>query len=112
MGNAFFRGANACVLVYDITNEKSFQGLKAWYDAFVTQSNCQNPSTFPFVLVGNKLDQAVNRTVAKRRAGAWAEENGCLRYFEASAKDSTGVDEIFVEVAKIVASGMEDGECV
>lgn len=86
--------------------------MKAWYDAFVTQSNCQNPAAFPFVLVGNKLDQAVNRTVAKRRAAAWAEENGCLRYFEASAKDSTGVDEIFTEVAKIVASGIEDGEYV
>lgn len=112
LGNAFFRGANACVLVYDITSEKSFLGLKSWYDAFVTQSNCPNPASFPFVLVGNKLDQAVNRTVAKRRAATWAEENGCLRYFEASAKDATGVNEIFTEVAKVVAAGLEDGEYV
>lgn len=100
------------MLVYDITSEKSFLGLKSWYDAFVTQSNCPNPASFPFVLVGNKLDQAVNRTVAKRRAATWAEENGCLRYFEASAKDSTGVNDIFTEVAKVVAAGMEDGEYV
>jgi Ras-related protein Rab-7A len=99
-------------LVYDITNEKSFNGLKSWHEAFINQSNCQNPLSFPFVLVGNKLDLAVNRVVAKRRATSWAEENGCLRYFEASAKDATGVDDIFVEVAKVVHAGLEDGEYV
>ena len=55
---------------------------------------------------------AVNRVVTKRSATTWAEENGCLRYFEASAKDATGVDEIFVEVAKVVSAGLEDGEYV
>lgn len=109
LGNAFFRGANACVLVFDITSEKSFNGLKSWHEAFLKQSNCQDPTTFPFVLVGNKLDQAARRTVSKRSAMEWAEGHGCIRYFEASAKDATGINEIFTDVAKIVLSGMEEG---
>jgi Ras-related protein Rab-7A len=55
LGNAFFRGADACVLVYDITNEKTFDGLKTWREAFVLQSNCSEPEAFPFVVIGNKV---------------------------------------------------------
>ncbi|CAH0489548.1 unnamed protein product [Peronospora farinosa] len=32
LGVAFYRGADACVLVYDITNPKSFKKLDTWRD--------------------------------------------------------------------------------
>ena len=35
LGMAFYRGADACVLVYDITDSKTFAGLKPWKDEFL-----------------------------------------------------------------------------
>jgi Ras-related protein Rab-7A len=37
LGVAFYRGADACILVYDITNEKSFAGLDTWREEFLNQ---------------------------------------------------------------------------
>lgn len=34
---AFYRGAEACVLVYDITNPKSFEQLDSWREEFLHQ---------------------------------------------------------------------------
>jgi Ras-related protein Rab-7A len=31
LGVAFYRGADACILVYDITDSKSFDNLASWY---------------------------------------------------------------------------------
>jgi Ras-related protein Rab-7A len=38
LGVAFYRGADACVLVYDITNQKSFEQLDSWRDEFLIQA--------------------------------------------------------------------------
>merc|ERR1712188_167592 len=35
LGLAFYRGADCCVLVYDITNAESFSNLRAWRDEFM-----------------------------------------------------------------------------
>lgn len=37
LGVAFYRGAEACVLVYDITNPKSFDQLDSWREEFLHQ---------------------------------------------------------------------------
>lgn len=37
LGVAFYRGADACILVYDITNAKSFDGLDTWREEFLNQ---------------------------------------------------------------------------
>lgn len=37
LGVAFYRGADACVLVYDITNEESFEHLNMWRREFLGQ---------------------------------------------------------------------------
>ena len=35
LGVAFFRGADACILVYDMTNPKSFESLDKWRKDFL-----------------------------------------------------------------------------
>ncbi len=37
LGTAFYRGADCCVLVYDVTNGKSFTSLDVWRDEFLIQ---------------------------------------------------------------------------
>lgn len=52
----FYRTADCCVLVYDVTNPKSFENLSSWYDEFLVNANPENADKFPFVLIGNKID--------------------------------------------------------
>lgn len=63
LGNAFFRGADACVLVYDVTNETSFTRLEEWREAFITQAGLSDAANYPFMIIGNKIDDEKGRTV-------------------------------------------------
>lgn len=56
LGVAFYRGADCCVLVYDVNNAKSFDALDGWRDEFLIQAGPHDPESFPFVLLGNKID--------------------------------------------------------
>ncbi|GMH69755.1 hypothetical protein TL16_g05233 [Triparma laevis f. inornata] len=45
LGVAFYRGADACMLTYDITNPKSFDSLDSWRQEFLVQvRNCEERS--------------------------------------------------------------------
>ena len=56
LGTAFYRGADCCLLVYDITNPQSFENLANWKQTFLSKGMMTMPETFPFIVVGNKLD--------------------------------------------------------
>ena len=58
LGVAFYRGADCCILVFDLTNEMSFRHLDTWRDEFLIQASPKDPQNFPFILLGNKLDAA------------------------------------------------------
>ena len=63
LGVAFYRGAEACVLVYDITNARSFENLNLWRQDFLVKANPKDPDNFPFFVFGNKADKAADRKV-------------------------------------------------
>lgn len=65
LGVAFYRGADACVLVFDVTVYKSFEHLGNWRREFLAQADPFDPDNFPFVLIGNKID-----SVRAKRHGA------------------------------------------
>ncbi|KAL9329699.1 hypothetical protein ACSQ67_004702 [Phaseolus vulgaris] len=56
LGAAFYRGADCCVLVYDVNIHKTFDTLNNWHDEFLKQADMNDPEAFPFVLLGNKID--------------------------------------------------------
>ncbi len=68
LGYAFYRGADCCALVYDITNGKSFENLSKWKDGFIEHAGPDDAKSFPFVLLGNKLDKESDRKVDTKRA--------------------------------------------
>lgn len=49
LGVAFYRGADCCVLCFDVTNSKSFDTLDSWRDEFLIQASPMDPENFPFV---------------------------------------------------------------
>lgn len=58
---AFYRGADCCVLVYDVNSAKSFETLDSWRDEFLIQASPHDPENFPFVVLGNKIDVEENK---------------------------------------------------
>ncbi len=68
LGVAFYRGAEACILVYDITNQRSFENLNIWKQDFLVKANPSKPDQFPFFVFGNKLDKADERKVRNYRS--------------------------------------------
>lgn len=62
LGVAFYRGADCCVLVFDVTAPNTFKNLDSWRDEFLIQASPRDPEHFPFVVLGNKVDLE-NRSV-------------------------------------------------
>jgi Ras-related protein Rab-7A len=102
LGVAFYRGADACILVYDITVEKSFDQLNSWREEFLSQANPRDPDNFTFVVIGNKVDRESERRVPKSKATQWCKSKGPkpIPYYETSAKDATKVEAAFLEAAQ------------
>ena len=95
LGSAFYRGADACILVYDVTQQESFAHLSSWMEEFNLQAGKRD-----CVLIGNKCDLADKKTVTNRTAEAWCQKNDeAIKFFECSAKDNTGVEDAFLCVA-------------
>jgi len=97
LGVAFYRGADCGVMVYDVTNNESFEKIDWWRDEVLAQTS-KTDGPFPFVLVGNKVD--LTRNVSEKRAHTWCELNGNVPYFETSAKNGQGLVDAFEVIAK------------
>eukprot|EP00388_Colpodella_angusta_P007847 GDKJ01021876.1.p1 GENE.GDKJ01021876.1~~GDKJ01021876.1.p1 ORF type:complete len:203 (+),score=27.31 GDKJ01021876.1:29-637(+) len=92
--NAYYRGADGIVIVYDTTDRESFDNLESWYN----EVNQYVKPTTKKILVGNKCDLDFDRKIPKEEAAAKAEELG-MKFLEVSAKDATGVEEAFASLA-------------
>ena len=117
LGVAFYRGADCCILVYDVANEKSFAKLKTWRDDFLLNSNVSNPESFPFVILANKMDvddskkqvttKQANDLINELSNGSSGagDDNGSatkknIPLFFTSAKGDLNVEFAFKEVAR------------
>merc|ERR1712184_126314 len=91
----YYRGAQAAIVVYDITNADTFARAKSW----VGELHRQARPDIVIALAGNKSDLGSRRTVEYEEANAYAEEKGLL-FLETSAKNANNVNEIFLAIAR------------
>ena len=98
MGNAFYRGTDACILVYDITDSNSFDQIDEWKRKFIQQSDIDKPNEYPFLLLGNKSDLNNNRVVLTDDAKEYATNNRML-FYETSAKTGNNIDQAIESIA-------------
>lgn len=100
--SAYYRGAMGIMLVYDITQEKSFENIKNWI-----RNIEENASTdVEKMLLGNKCELNEKRQVTKERGEQLAIEYG-IKFLETSAKNSINVEEAFFTLARDIKSKME-----
>ena len=100
----YYRGAQAAIVVYDITKEDTFERAKTW----VKELQRQASSNAVIAVAGNKVDLAAKRVVSYAEASAYAEENSLL-FMETSAKTGLNAENIFLEIAKKLPKEGEGG---
>ena len=100
----YYRGAQAAIVVYDITKEDTFERAKTW----VRELQRQASSNIVIAVAGNKVDLAAKRIVSYAEASAYAEENSLL-FMETSAKTGLNAENIFLEIAKKLPKDVEGG---
>eukprot|EP01084_Bolivina_argentea_P114727 204204_1 len=108
LGRAFYRGSDACILVYDITSQESFNRISTWRENFLQQSNPENPSEFPFLLFGNKCDLDQQRQVSTEQVTAYANKQKCMKFYETSALNGQNL-EVGIRLIANIAAQMDDG---
>jgi len=91
---AYYRGAMGILLIYDVTDEISFQNIRNWIRN-IEQHAADNVNK---VLIGNKCDCASDKVVETDRGQSLADEYG-IKFFEASAKSDINVTEAFIHIA-------------
>jgi Ras-related protein Rab-2A len=101
---SYYRGAAGALLVYDITRRDTFTHLSNWLQDARENGNADMIIT----LVANKTDLDSRRTVTSEEGERFARENNLI-FIEASAKNSTNVEEAFEVTAKTIYSKVKEG---
>lgn len=87
--------------MYDITNSWSFDNIPKWKKTFLDRSMVSQPESFPFMLIGNKIDlEEEARAVTKLQADEWCSINGNIDFLETSARDNKNIEEAFTRLAE------------
>jgi small GTP-binding protein len=86
--------AEGALLVYDVTDEDSFERAQSWYKELIHEIGKDSP----IILAGNKSD-IINKTVSKESADAFARSKG-IEHVNTSAQNGQNVEYIFTTLAE------------
>ena len=90
----FYKDSSIVIMVYDITNEESFNDIKNyWFEEVINNIN----ENVIMAIVGNKNDLIENEKVNEEEVKNFANEKG-MHYAFISAKMKNGIDELFKDI--------------
>ena len=92
----FFKNTCMCILVYDITSQKSFDSLRNyWYDSVIENSS----QDVILSVAGNKYDLYEEEDVDEKEVKEFCDSIGAM-FVLTSALLNTSIDQIFNDLAK------------
>ncbi|ELT94379.1 hypothetical protein CAPTEDRAFT_193005 [Capitella teleta] len=97
--HAYYRDANALLLLYDVTNKASFDNIRAW----LAEINEYAQDDVVIMLLGNKSDMTSERLVRREDGERLAKEYGTA-FMETSAKTGLNVELAFMAIARDLKS--------
>ncbi|RDA83739.1 hypothetical protein CP532_3661 [Ophiocordyceps camponoti-leonardi (nom. inval.)] len=100
---AYYRGAMGILLVYDVTDERSFNNIRTWFE------NVEHHATEGVnkILIGNKCDWEEKRVISQEKGQALADELG-IPFLEVSAKSNINIDKAFYSLATDIKKRLID----
>eukprot|EP01121_Diplochlamys_sp_Union-15-3_P013489 TRINITY_DN4191_c0_g1_i1.p1 TRINITY_DN4191_c0_g1~~TRINITY_DN4191_c0_g1_i1.p1 ORF type:complete len:209 (-),score=31.46 TRINITY_DN4191_c0_g1_i1:94-720(-) len=101
--SSYYRGAHGIIVVYDITNQETFNNVQKWLQE-IDRYACENVHK---LLVGNKCDLVNERKVPFETAKEFADQLNLI-FLETSAKNSTNVEEAFIKMAQTIKQKQEE----
>ena len=109
----YYHDTQAILLVFDLTNKKTFNNLKSWYDEalnYINNTNCL------FFILGNKWDETDKIVVENDEIKNFLKKNQKIKkYFEVSAFNGHNIDMAFDKISRYLImkySGDEIGQNV
>lgn len=93
--SSFYRGAHGIIVVYDITDQATFNNVKLWMQEiqrYASAGVCK-------MLVGNKMDLEDRRAVSTSTAKEYA-DGLAIPFMETSAKTGQDVDQAFQRLSE------------
>ena len=103
----YFKGADACFLVFDLTNIDSFNNLEIWYKLFSDKTTILKNNE-NIVVLGNKCDLK-EKKIDKDLINKFIKDKQ-LQYFETSAKEGINIDESFLYMIENLLKQRENNE--
>ncbi|KAM6172347.1 ras-related protein Rab-42 [Erethizon dorsatum] len=102
---SFYRNVAGVLLVYDVTNRKSFEHIQDWHAEVLA---AQGPKVI-FLLVGHKSDLQSSRCVSSQEAEALATSLG-LAFIETSARNNCNVELAFDTLTDAILQALQQGD--
>jgi len=96
--SSYYRGCHGVLLTFDLTDQKSFSEVRGRWKGEVDKYADEH---VVIVLVGTKSDLTTKRAVEEETIRTYAEGNNFL-FFETSAKNSIGVEEAMMSLARLM----------
>jgi len=100
--SSYYRGAHGIIVVYDVTDQVSFNNVKQWLQE-IDRYACENVNK---LLVGNKSDLVTKKVVDMNTAKEFADGLG-IPFLETSAKNATNVEQAFILMATEIKNRMQ-----
>lgn len=103
---SFYRNMVGVLLVFDVTNRKSFEHIRDWHqDVLATQG----PDKAIFLLIGHKSDLQSARCISAQEAEELAASLG-MGFVETSAKSNHNVELAFDTLVDAIQQALQQGD--
>ena len=101
----YYRGAVGCIVMFDLTNKKSFENSMEWYK--LAQEVCGN--NLSTIFVGNKRDLEDQIELSRGYLDSFMSKNG-FSYIESSCVTGFNVDNVFEVLVNDIMAKVDKNE--